>query len=108
MKSSQYEETQITSIIPLDLSPEESDRAEVIQTLLEPCDRAVYGQKLRAGAEKLGISVRSLQRLFKRYQEEGLSALRVGERKDRGTHRVGDFWEEFISVRREDPRYTRG
>ena len=96
MEHNQNEETQITNSIPSDLSAEEGDRAEVIQTLLEPCDRATYGQKLRAGAEKLGISVRSLQRLFRRYQQEGLSALRVGERRDRGTHRIGDFWEEFI------------
>ena len=96
MEDNQNEETQKTNVIPLELSPKERDRAEVIQTLLEPCDRAVYGQKLRAGAEKLGISVRSLQRLFKRYQEEGLFAVRLGKRRDRGSHRVGDFWEEFI------------
>ncbi len=40
-----------------------------IQSLLEPCDRATYGERLRAGAKKLDISVRSLQRLFKKYQE---------------------------------------
>ena len=96
MEHSQNEETQARNILPSDLPPKERDRLEVIQTLLEPCDRATYGQKLRAAAEKLGISVRSLQRLFRRYQQEGLSALRVGERRDRGTHRIGDFWEEFI------------
>jgi len=40
--------------------------------------------------------VRSLQRLFKRYQEEGLTALVSTERRDKGKHRISDFWEAFI------------
>jgi len=57
------------------LTPEEQLKLEVIQNLLEPCDRTIYGQKLKEAAERLGVSVRSVQRLFKQYQQEGLSAL---------------------------------
>lgn len=36
-------------------------RLEVIQSLIEPCDRATYGDRLRAGAKKLDISVARLR-----------------------------------------------
>jgi putative transposase len=71
-------------------------KLEVIQSLIEPCDRSTYGQRLREGAQKLGISVRSVQRLFKKYQEEGLAALTSTNRADKGTHRIGEFWQDFI------------
>jgi putative transposase len=78
------------------LPVEARKKLEVIQTLLEPCDRTAYGHKLREGAMKLGISVRSLQRLFKRYQQEGITALVTIDRRDKGKHRIDDFWQEFI------------
>ena len=68
----------------------------MIQSLVEPCDRTTYGERLREGAKKLDISVRSVQRLFKRYQQEGLTALVSGRRRDKGKHRISDFWEDFI------------
>lgn len=55
----------IPKAIVSELPVEAQTKLEVIQTLLEPCDRTAYGHKLREGAMKLGISVRSLQRLFK-------------------------------------------
>lgn len=82
--------------IVTDLNPEAQLRLEVIQSLLEPCDRIIYGQRLRDGAKKLEISVRSLQRLFKRYQEQGLLALITTERADRGKYRISEFWQNFI------------
>lgn len=80
----------------VDISAEAQQKLEVIHGLLEPCDRATYGQRLRDGAEKLGISVRSLQRIFKEYQNVGLSALVKTNRADKGTYRVGEFWTSFI------------
>src|SRR6476620_4546550 len=71
-------------------------KLEVIQSLLEPCDRVTYGDRLREGAEKLGLSVRSVQRLFKKYQEEGISALVSSNRTDKGEHRIAEFWQNFI------------
>jgi putative transposase len=61
--------------IVTELNPEGKVKLEVIQSLLEPCDRVTYGQRLRDGAQKLEISVRSVQRLFKKYQEQGLIAI---------------------------------
>jgi putative transposase len=40
--------------------------------------------------------VRSVQRLFKTYQEEGLAALTSTARADKGKHRISEFWQDFI------------
>ncbi|WP_315862642.1 Mu transposase C-terminal domain-containing protein [Euhalothece natronophila] len=58
--------------------------------------RATYGKKLKDAAQKLGKSVRTVQRLVKRWEEEGLSALSTGERSDKGDHRIDSRLEEFI------------
>lgn len=60
--------------ISQELTEDAQRKLEVIQTLLEPCDRATYGERLREGARKLGLSIRSVQRMFKRYQEDGIGA----------------------------------
>ena len=83
-------------VIVSELSGEARVKLEVIQSLIEPCDRATYGERLREGAKKLGISVRSVQRLFKKYQEEGLAALISTTRGDKGKHRISEFWQDFI------------
>jgi putative transposase len=79
-----------------ELSGEARAKLEVILSLIEPCDRATYGERLREGAKKLGVSVRSVQRLFKTYQEEGLAALTSTNRSDKGKHRISEFWQDFI------------
>ena len=48
------------NIIASELEGTAKIRLEVIQSLLEPCDRVTYGERLRSGAQKLGISVRSV------------------------------------------------
>jgi putative transposase len=71
-------------------------KLEVIQSLIEPCDRITYGQRQREGAKKLGISVRSIQRLVKRWGQEGLAGIVNDVRGDKGTHRIDGYWELFI------------
>ena len=95
-ESSARESAPEQQTIVTELNPEGQLKLEVIQSLLEPCDRVTYGQRLRDGAQKLEMSVRSLQRLFKKYQEQGLLALTTTERADRGQHRISTFWQEFI------------
>ncbi len=51
---------------------------------------------MRARAKKLDISVCSLQRLFKKYQAQGLTALVSTSRADKGNHRISQFWQGFI------------
>ncbi|WP_287456682.1 Mu transposase C-terminal domain-containing protein [Leptolyngbya sp. UWPOB_LEPTO1] len=85
-----------TRIIVSTLTPEAQRKLEVFQSLIEPCDRATYGQKLRDAAEKLGVSVRQVQRWVKRWEQEGLAAIAKDNRADKGRHRIGEFWETFI------------
>ncbi len=94
-KAAAFEQSQ-RNVIASEISGEAQLKLEIIQSLLEPCDRSTYGQRLKDGAEKLGISVRSVQRLFKKYQEQGLTALTSTSRADKGQHRIEEFWQKFI------------
>lgn len=78
------------------LDEEAQRKLEVLQSLIEPCDRATYGEKLREVADKLGCSVRTVQRLVKRWEVEGVSALVSSGRADQGKHRISEFWQDFI------------
>ncbi len=89
-------ESMETNRLVSELNEEALTKLKVIQSLLEPCAREQYGHKLRDAAKELGVSVRTVQRLFKRYQEEGLSALVSQERRDKGKHRVSEDWVKFI------------
>lgn len=37
-----------------------------------------------------------MQRLFKKYQDQGLTALVSTSRGDKGNHRISEFWQDFI------------
>lgn len=82
--------------IVTDLSDEARIRQEVISSLLEPCDRITYGQRQREAAEKLGKSVRTVRRLVKQWEKEGLPALTGTTRADKGKHRIDEDWQQFI------------
>ncbi|MBS3030371.1 MAG: Mu transposase C-terminal domain-containing protein [Dolichospermum sp. DET50] len=92
----QNDEPEETNVIITELSAEAKLKMEVIQGLLEPCDRKTYGQKLRVAAEKLGKTVRTVQRLVKKYQQDGLSAIVDTERNDKGSYRIDPEWQKFI------------
>ena len=79
-----------------DLDEETQKKMEVIQTLLEPCDRKTYGKRLREAAEKLGKSKRTVQRLVKKWEEEGLTGLTATKRSDKGNHRINNELQQFI------------
>jgi len=83
-------------IIVNELDSEAQHKLEVIQKLIEPCDRVTYGHRLRESAQQLGVSVRQVQRLVKRWEQEGLAGIAQNGRADRGRHRIGGFWETFI------------
>ncbi len=70
-------------------------KMEIIQSLTEPCDRSTFSKRKKAAAKKLGVSVRSVERLLKKYREQGLIAL-TKTRSDKGKHRIGEDWEGFI------------
>jgi hypothetical protein len=70
---------------------------DLIQSLIEPCDHATYAERFREGGKKLGVLVRSVQRLFKKYQEERLAALTSTPRGDKGKHinPLSSVWDKF-------------
>ncbi len=85
-----------TNEVVIELDKEAQLKLDVIQTLLEPCDRVTYGKRLREAAEKLGKSKRTVQRLVKKWEEEGLAGLTQTRRTDKGSHRIDDELEKFI------------
>lgn len=85
-----------TIAIATELDREAQLKVEVIQSLLEPCDRITYGHKLREAAQKLGVNVRTVQRLVKKWEQEGLAGIVKTDRADKGQHRISDFWQNFI------------
>lgn len=92
----QEEQQSEQNIIVTELDDEAQLKVDVIQVLLEPCDRTTYGEKLREAAEKLNCDVRTVQRLVKRWEQEGISAFVSSGRSDRGKHRISEFWQNFI------------
>jgi putative transposase len=85
-----------TNVIATELSAETQLRLEILQNLIEPCDRATYGQKLKEASEKLSVSIRTVQRLVKKWEKDGLVGITQPGRVDQGKHRIGKFWEDFI------------
>ncbi|PSB11833.1 transposase [filamentous cyanobacterium CCP2] len=79
------------------VSAEARLKLQVIQKLIEPCDRATYGKRLRSAAETLNCSVRTVQRLVKKWEEEGLAAFAQDGRRDKGKYRISKEWENFIA-----------
>ncbi len=85
-----------TNVIVTNLSEEAQLKLEVLKSLIEPCDRITYGQKLQEAAGNLGVSVRTVQRLVKKWEQDGVAGLIQSSRADKGKHRIGEFWENFI------------
>lgn len=70
-------------------------RMEIVQSLSEPCDRKTYGIKKREAAQKLGVSLRQIERLLQKWREQGLVGITT-MRSDKGKHRLEQDWVDFI------------
>ena len=75
---------------------EVQQRIEMIQTLISAQGTERYGKLQQQAAKQLGISIRSLQRLVKRWREQGLSGLSKPPRVDRGASKISSEWQDFI------------
>ncbi|MEH2067198.1 MAG: helix-turn-helix domain-containing protein [Nostoc sp.] len=82
--------------IVTELSADDRHLLDMIEQLLEPCDRITYGERQREVAAKLGKSVRTVRRLLKKWEESGLAALQTTARADKGKHRIDTDWQQFI------------
>jgi putative transposase len=83
-------------IVSPETSIEVEQRIEVIQQLIGAQGTERYGKLQQQAAKKLGMSVRSLQRLMKRWREQGLTALSKQYRVDHGAVRISSEWRDFI------------
>ncbi|MBD2319470.1 Mu transposase C-terminal domain-containing protein [Phormidium tenue] len=90
------DETLKPNRIVSEISKEGQLKMEVIQFLAEPCDRKTYSERLREAAKRLDCSLRTVQRLTKKWEEDGLSAFTSEGRADKGQHRTDQTWTEFI------------
>ncbi|HEY9660111.1 MAG TPA: Mu transposase C-terminal domain-containing protein [Allocoleopsis sp.] len=71
-------------------------RMRIIQQLLAARGTKTYTQVQRQAARSLGISVRSLRRLVKAWQELGVAGLLRQPRSDQGSVKVSQEWQDFI------------
>ncbi|WVL02490.1 helix-turn-helix domain-containing protein [Cyanobacterium sp. Dongsha4] len=69
---------------------------ELINYLMEPCDRISYGKKLDEVSEKLNCSRRTVQRMVKKWEEGGNNGLSSSQRADKGQHRIDSVLVDFI------------
>jgi putative transposase len=79
-----------------ELPIEVQQRMEVIQMLMAVRGTDRYGKMQRRAAQKLGISLRSVQRLIKSWQEQGLAGLSRQARSDQGAVKTSPDWQHFI------------
>ena len=93
---SESESSGETQVFPSELSDEAKLKLEIIESLSEPCDRKTYGAKLEEAARKLNKSKRTVQRLVKQWEDEGLMALQSSERADKGSYRIDQQLHELI------------
>lgn len=79
-----------------ELPSEVQQRIKVIQQLLVTRGTKRYAQVQQQAAQKLGMSVRSLRRLMRAWEEHGISGLSRQIRSDQGTVKTSLEWHEFI------------
>jgi putative transposase len=85
-----------TNVIPLEI-PEEARRwQQAIEELRQPCDRKTYGQRKREIADRFGVSLKTIERKVKAWEEKGIDAFVETERADKNRTRVSKYWQEFV------------
>ena len=78
------------------LSERQRLRVEVIQDLMAAPDRASYRQRQQSAAERLDLSLSSIQRLVREWKQKGIAGLSWRDRSDRGQFRISEDWQTFI------------
>jgi putative transposase len=62
-------------VLVAELSTEDRHFISIIESLIEPCSKQEYGQRLQAADQQLGTSKRTVQRLVRQWEERGLEGL---------------------------------
>jgi putative transposase len=88
------ENCEMNEIAPLTI--ELQQRIEVIQQVMSVRGTERYAKVQRQAAKKLGLSVRSLRRLMRSWQQQGMAGLTRQSRSDQGTSKQSQDWRDFI------------
>ncbi len=75
---------------------EVQQRIAVIQQVMAARGSERYGKVQRQAAKKLGLSVRSLRRLVRSWQKQGIAGLTRQSRSDQGSSKHSENWQAFI------------
>jgi len=82
--------------LPTQLGHRAQQKLDSILRLLEPCpSKREYGQRIREEAQKLGVSVRTMQRYISAWHDKGLIGLQDDVRSDKGKSRMNKELEEL-------------
>jgi putative transposase len=79
-----------------ELSAEVQERVGIIQRVMGARGSKHYAQVQQEAAVQLGMSVRSLRRMVRSWQEEGIAGLTRQARSDAGAVKISEEWQEFI------------
>jgi len=71
-------------------------RFRLIEWLAEAPNRTVKAERKKKIAETLDVSTRQVERLLDRYNDARLHETIGIERSDKGQHRIGDYWPEYV------------
>ena len=74
-----------------EVSPEVQQKINLIDAIVRTPGRAARRQAIEEAAKKLGKSIRTIKRIVKRLETEGVATLGVG-RKDKGQFRISEQW----------------
>ncbi len=78
-----------------EVSSEVQQKIDLIDAIVRTPSRTARRQAIEEAAEKLGKSTRTIKRIVKRVESEGVATLGVG-RKDKGQFRISEQWFKFI------------
>jgi putative transposase len=84
------------SRILLESSDPQKLRFRLIQWLAEAPNRKVKSERKQEISKTLDISIRQVERLLDRYNDELLHETVGIDRSDKGQHRIGDYWPEYV------------
>lgn len=84
------------SQILIESSDPQKLRFRLIEWLAEAPNRKVKAERKKKIAETLNVSTRQVERLLDRYNDERLHETAGIDRSDKGQHRIGDYWPEYI------------
>ena len=82
------------SQILIESSDPQKLRFRLIEWLAEAPNRKVKAERKKKISETLGISIRQVERLLDRYNDERLHETAGIDRSDKGQHRI-DYWPEY-------------